>query len=145
MVWINHNFFRRSVLLFSPTFNLATNDQLHMMKPLVPHLVDYAAFFYFPLSFFAIAIVLNVVFLYHPILNLPKSSLKLYLKDWNGRNLAFFAGFLCGLGNGLQFIGSQAAGYAAADCVQALPLVSTFWVMVFFGEYRSHPQEPTCC
>jgi glucose uptake protein GlcU len=30
----------------------------------------------------------------------------------------------------------QAAGYAAADSVQALPLVSTFWGVVLFGEYR---------
>ncbi|KAG6397777.1 hypothetical protein SASPL_144238 [Salvia splendens] len=41
--------------------------------------------------------------------------------------------FLCGLGNGLQFMGGQAAGYAAAEAVQALPLVSTFCL---FGEYR---------
>jgi len=32
--------------------------------------------------------------------------------------------------------GGQAAGYAAADSVQALPLVSTFWGIVLFGEYR---------
>uniref|UniRef100_J3NDM0 Uncharacterized protein n=1 Tax=Oryza brachyantha TaxID=4533 RepID=J3NDM0_ORYBR len=30
----------------------------------------------------------------------------------------------------------QAAGYAAADAVQALPLVSTFWGVILFGEYR---------
>ncbi|KAM3398154.1 hypothetical protein P3S68_001668 [Capsicum galapagoense] len=33
-------------------------------------------------------------------------------------------------------MGGQAAGYAAADAVQALPLVSTFWGIVLFGEYR---------
>ncbi|KAL2523034.1 Ureide permease 2 [Forsythia ovata] len=125
-----------SYSLFSPAFNLATNDQWHVMKEGVPHLVVYAAFFYFSLSFFAMAVILNVIFLYHPVLNLPKSSIKGYLKDWNGRNLAFLAGLLCGLGNGLQFMGGQAAGYAAADCVQALPLVSTFWAILFFGEYR---------
>ena len=32
--------------------------------------------------------------------------------------------------------GGQAAGYAAADSVQALPLVSTLWGVLFFGEYR---------
>ena len=32
--------------------------------------------------------------------------------------------------------GGQAAGYAAADSVQALPLVSTFWGVLLFGEYR---------
>ncbi|KAG8366955.1 hypothetical protein BUALT_Bualt16G0022100 [Buddleja alternifolia] len=129
--------------LFSPTFNLATNNQLDMMKDGVPNLVVYTAFFYFSLSFFIIAILLNVSFLYHPILNLPKSSIKAYLKDWNGRKWAFFAGLLCGLGNGLQFMGGQAAGYAAADCVQALPLVSTFWGILFFGEYRRSSRR-TC-
>jgi len=70
-----------------------------------------------------IAIVLNITLLYHPILNLPKSSLKAYLRDWNGRGWAFLAGFLCGFGNGLQFMGGQAAGYAAADAVQVCPIL----------------------
>ncbi|CAI9752740.1 unnamed protein product [Fraxinus pennsylvanica] len=124
-----------SYSLFSPAFNLATNDQWHVMRMGVPHLVFYAAFFYFSLLFFIMAVILNVIFLYRPVLNLPKSSIKGYLKDWNGRNLAFLADLLCGIGNGLQFMGGQAAGYAAADCVQALPLVSTFWAVLFFGEY----------
>ncbi|KAG6654153.1 hypothetical protein CIPAW_05G125500 [Carya illinoinensis] len=91
-----------SFSLFSPAFNLATNDQWQTLKEGVPHL----------------------------------SSLKAYLRDWNGRGWAFLAGFLCGFGNGLQFMGGQAAGYAAADAVQALPLVSTFWAILLFGEYR---------
>ncbi|KAM4121169.1 hypothetical protein ACJW30_03G188300 [Castanea mollissima] len=122
--------------LFSPAFNLATNDQWHTLKEGVPHLSVYTAFFYFSVSCFVVGIVLNIIFLYHPILNLPKSSLKAYLSDWNGRGWAFLAGFLCGFGNGLQFMGGEAAGYAAADSVQALPLVSTFWAILIFGEYR---------
>lgn len=122
--------------LFSPAFNLATNDQWHFLKEGVPHLVIYTAFFYFSLAFVVMAVILNVIFLYYPLLNLPKSSLKEYLKDGNGRGWAIAAGLLCGFGNGLQFIGGQAAGYAAADAVQALPLVSTFWGIIFFGEYR---------
>ncbi|KAL4320170.1 hypothetical protein GQ457_18G024560 [Hibiscus cannabinus] len=122
--------------LFSPAFNLATNDQWHTLKHGVPKLVVYTAFFYFSVSCFVIALVLNISFLYHPALGVPKSSFKAYLNDWNGRWWAFLAGFLCGFGNGLQFMGGQAAGYAAADAVQALPLVSTFWGVVLFGEYR---------
>lgn len=122
--------------LFSPAFNLATNDQFHLLKKGVPHLVVYTAFFYFSVSCFVVGIVLNIIFLYRPILNLPKSSFKAYLADWNGRGWALVAGFLCGFGNGLQFMGGQAAGYAAADAVQALPLVSTFWAVLLFGEYR---------
>ncbi|KAL6983352.1 Phospholipid metabolism protein [Sarracenia purpurea var. burkii] len=104
--------------LFSPAFNLATNDQWHTLKPGVPHLTVYTAFFYFSASCFVIAIILNITFLYHPVLNLPKSSPGAYLTDWNGRGWAFLAGILCGFGNGLQFMGGQAAGYAAADAVQ---------------------------
>ncbi|KHN29993.1 Putative ureide permease A3 [Glycine soja] len=87
-------------------------------------------------SCFVIAMILNITFLYHPVLNLPKSSFKAYLADSDGRVWAMLAGLLCGFGNGLQFMGGQAAGYAAADAVQALPLVSTFWGVVLFGEYR---------
>lgn len=122
--------------LFSPAFNLATNDQWHALKEGVPHLDVYTAFFYFSISCFVLAVILNVVFLYRPILNLPKTTFKAYLNDWNGRGWALLAGLLCGFGNGLQFMGGQAAGYAAADAVQALPLVSTFWGILLFGEYR---------
>ncbi|XP_039114472.1 ureide permease 1-like [Dioscorea cayenensis subsp. rotundata] len=122
--------------LFSPAFNLATNDQWHTLKQGVPHLVVYTAFFYFSCSGFLCAIVLNIRFLYKPVLGLPKSSFTAYLKDCKGRQWAFLAGVLCGFGNGFQFMGGQAAGYAAADAVQALPLVSTFWGILLFGEYR---------
>lgn len=122
--------------LFSPAFNLATNDQWHTLNHNVSHLSVYTAFFYFSVSCFVIALILNIIFLYKPVLNLPKSSISAYLGDWNGRGWAFLAGFLCGFGNGLQFMGGQAAGYAAADAVQALPLVSTFWGILLFGEYR---------
>ena len=40
-----------------------------------------------------------------------------------------------------QFMGGQAAGYAAADAVEALPLVSTFWGIVLFGEYRKSSKK----
>ncbi|KAE9615479.1 putative ureide permease [Lupinus albus] len=122
--------------LFSPAFNLATNDQWHTLNKGVTHLSVYTAFFYFSVSCFVVAIILNITFLYYPVLNLPKSSVKAYLRDWDGRGWALLAGLLCGFGNGLQFMGGQAAGYAAADAVQALPLVSTFWGIFLFGEYR---------
>ncbi|XP_038681471.1 ureide permease 2-like isoform X4 [Tripterygium wilfordii] len=122
--------------LFSPAFNLATNDQWHTLKKGVPKLVLYTAYFYFSVSCFVIAIILNIILLYRPVLKLSRSSLKAYLNDWNGRSWALLAGLLCGFGNGLEFMGGQAAGYAAADSVQALPLVSTFWGIILFGEYR---------
>lgn len=104
--------------LFSPAFNLATNDQWHALKKGVPHLIVYTAFFYFSVSGFVIALILNIRFLFSPILDTHRSSFKAYLNDWNGRGWALLAGLLCGFGNGLQFMGGQAAGYAAADAVQ---------------------------
>ncbi|XP_050374372.1 ureide permease 2-like isoform X2 [Argentina anserina] len=127
--------------LFSPSFNLATNDQWNTLKEGVPDLVVYTAFFYFSVSCFTIAIILNIIFLYRPILGSPKTSCKAYLKDWDGRGWALLAGILCGFGNGLQFMGGQAAGYAAADAVQAFPLVSTFWGILLFGDYRNSSQR----
>ncbi|WCJ22115.1 ureide permease 2 [Euphorbia peplus] len=122
--------------LFSPAFNLATNDQWHLLEDGVANLVVYTAFFWFSISCFTLAVILNVSFFYRPVLNLPRSSVKGYVTDWNGRGWALLSGLLCGVGNGLQFMGGEAAGYAAADAVQALPLVSTFWGIVLFGEYR---------
>ncbi|KAL6882075.1 hypothetical protein ACP4OV_011547 [Aristida adscensionis] len=122
--------------IFSPSFNLAINDQLHLLKNGTPHLVVYTAFFYFSVSGVVLGVCVNVWFLYRPIAGVPASSIGAYLKDWNGRHWALLAGLLCGLCNGFQFMGGQAAGYATADAVQALPLVSTFWDVVLFGEYR---------
>lgn len=99
-------------------------------------MVVYTGFLYFSVSFTVMAVILNVSFLYHPILGAPKSSVSVYLRDWNGRGWAILAGLLCGFGNGLRFMGGQAAGYATADSVQALPLVSTLWGVLIFGEYR---------
>jgi hypothetical protein len=104
--------------LFSPAFNLATNDQWHTLKPGVPHLVVYTAFFYFSVAAFAFGFGINLIFLYRPMLGLPKSSFSAWLRDWNGRWWALLAGALCSFGNGFQFMGGQAAGYAAADAVQ---------------------------
>jgi drug/metabolite transporter (DMT)-like permease len=112
--------------LFSPAFNLATNDQWHTLKDDVPHLVVYTAFFYFSIASFVIGIGLNILFLYRPMAGVPKSTFRAYLKDWNGRHWALLAGFLCGFGNGFQFMGGQAAGYAAADAVQVCLFFLTF-------------------
>lgn len=126
-----------SYAMFSPLFNLATNDQFHLLKPGMPHLSVYVTFFYFSTAFFILAILVNIWLLYFPILGLPKSSISSYISDDEGRHFAIMAGIVCAVGNGFQFMGGQAAGYAAADAVQALPLVGTFWGIVLFGEYRN--------
>lgn len=120
-----------SLSLFSPAINLATNDQWDTLRKGLPHLTVYAAFFFFSVSCFLIAVVLNITFLYRPMLNLPRSSLKGYLTDWNGRGWALVAGLLSGFGNGLQFMGGQAAGYAAADAVQVKLVVHKLLRCIF--------------
>lgn len=117
--------------LFSPAFNLATNDQWSTLPKGVPKLVVYTAFFYFSIAGFLIALILNLIFLYRPMVGLARSSLKKYVNDSKGRGWAVFAGFLCGFGNGLQFMGGQAAGYAAADSVQVC-----FYLSVSISSYR---------
>ncbi|XP_039806621.1 ureide permease 1-like [Panicum virgatum] len=122
--------------VFSPAFNLATNDQWHLLKKGVPHLVVYTAFFYFYLSGFVITVCVNIWLLYRPIAGVPASTMEAYLRDWNGRHWALLSGLLCGFCNGFQFMGGQAAGFATADAVMASPLICTIWDIILFGEYR---------
>nr|CAB3462143.1 unnamed protein product [Digitaria exilis] len=116
--------------------NLGTNDQWHTLSNGTPHLVVYTVFFYFTVSCFVLEVCLNVWFLYQPRAGVPASTIGAYTMDWKGRNWALVAGLLCGFGNGFKLMGAQAAGYAASDAVLALPLVSTVWAVVLFGEYR---------
>lgn len=97
-------------------------------------MVVYTAFFYFSMSCFVIGVGLNILFLYRPMAGVPKSSFRAYLGDWEGRQWALLAGLLCGLGNGFQFMGGQAAGYAAADAVE-----------VCFAESMSSPYSLYAC
>ena len=106
--------------LFSPAFNLATNDQWHALPAGVPHLAVYTAFFYFYLSGFVIAVCVNIWLLYRPIASVPASTMEAYLRDWNGRHWALLSGLLCGCCNGFQFMGGQAAGFATADAVMVI-------------------------
>lgn len=124
---------------FSPLFNLATNDQFHLLKPGVPHLVVYTTFFYFSTALLITSVIFNVYLLYNPVLGIPKSSITNYINDWEGRHLALIAGLVCGFGNGFQFMGGQAAGYAAADAVQVSPtFFNLIFSCIFHGEYVAH-------
>ncbi|KAK3139855.1 hypothetical protein QOZ80_5AG0391580 [Eleusine coracana subsp. coracana] len=114
--------------LFSPAINLAINDQWHVLRKSVPHLGVYTAFFYFSVSCFALGVSLNLWFLYRPMAGVPASTIAAYARDWNGRHWPLLAGLLCGFGNGFQFMGGQAAGYAAAD---AVPVPSSVSAAVF--------------
>ena len=62
--------------------------------------------------------------------------------SWMDRRVALLAGIVCAAGNVLQFHGGQLVGYATADLVQAYPLISTLWDILWFGEF-AHVQW--CC
>jgi hypothetical protein len=49
-------------------------------------------------GFTAVAWVLNLTFLYFPILGAPKSTIMSWVKDNDGRLIALAAGIICGLG-----------------------------------------------
>ena len=53
-------------------------------------------------GFTFVAWVLNAIFLYKPILGAPKSSFKEWIKDNDGRLIAYAAGIICGLGKYVQ-------------------------------------------
>ena len=48
------------------------------------------------------------------------------------------------MGNGAQFLGGSLAGFAAADLVQAYPLVGTVWGIGCFGEFRAASRRVYC-
>jgi len=129
---------------FSPAFNIAVNDPFHWHSTRndddgsngvglsVP-----SANFWFSMSFVLCSIGWNVVIMTKTSV-VPRSSWDAYSMEESffERRLAFLAGFLCALGNWLQFQGGYLAGFAAADMVQAFPLVSTLWDVLLFGEFR---------
>ena len=77
--------------------------------------------------------------MHHPPPGWERSSLYAYLRSTarRGRGLAILAGVVCALGNATQFWGGALAGFAAADLVQAFPLVGTVWGVCCFGEFRA--------
>lgn len=124
-----------AISLFSPLFNIATNDNFGLLPPGTTKLSVWLANLYFGLAFGFGAVALNVFFLYYPPFGTAPSSISAYLKDHKLRGWAFFTGFLCSSGNLAEFLGGQAAGYAAAAMVQAFPLVGTLWGILLFKEF----------
>lgn len=125
-------------------FILATNDQWHTLKQGVPHFTIYFAFFYLLVSCFFIAVILNVVFLTTLCLICPRQhSMHIYLNDWDGRGSAL-AGFLCGFGNGLEFMSGQGPGYAASASVQVIFFTSLWFVIESNPTLNSILIAPCC-
>jgi hypothetical protein len=123
---------------FSPSFNLAVNDPLGFSdgRPLsVP-----VANLWFSLSFTLASVVGNILLMHYPpnSAGLARTTFACYLNEsFTQRRMSLLAGFVCGLGNVLQFQGGSLVGFATADLVQAFPLISTIWDVLVFGEFSS--------
>jgi hypothetical protein len=123
---------------FSPCFNIAVNDPFHWTSNSsngFGGLSVLEANLWFSFAFALLSILGNI---YLMACTLPSSNLWTYLTNeaFRDRCLAIVAGSVCALGNLLQFQGGKLAGFAAADLVQAFPLVATMWGVWLFGEFR---------
>ncbi|CAL8466195.1 g5731 [Coccomyxa elongata] len=124
--------------LFSPGFNVTTNDDFHTLAPGVKPLTVYTGYFWFCTIYFVLAVIMTQIMMRYPPLGQQRSTWLAWLKDHNWLSaIGFLSGILVSIANVLQFLGGQAAGYAASDLVQANPLVATFWGILFFNEYRN--------
>eukprot|EP00977_Amphora_coffeiformis_P019186 scaffold7007_cov146-Amphora_coffeaeformis.AAC.6 len=141
---------------FSPCFNVAVNDPFgwsnknnNASKQSTanntngddPSVLVFYSNLWFSLSFGVASVVGNLILLkYYDEASVHKSIaeiLETYLTQasWTDRRVALLAGLVCATGNVLQFHGGQLVGYATADLVQAYPLVSTVWDILWFGEF----------
>ena len=132
-----------ALTFFSPAFNIFVNDPFHWSS--TSSKTEHGLSVTFANSSFAIAFTLssilwNVVLMKHSSSSsrIKASNLFAYLHEpWNSRKLAILSGIICALGNALQFHGASIAGFAAADMVQAFPLVGTIWDVLIFEEFKN--------
>ena len=118
---------------------LSVNDQFNWLDGTGKSpLSVWTANLFFAIGFFASAVILNVWLMYAPPKGSEPSSLQNYFADnGRGRRIAGVAGCINALGNTLQFIGADLAGFATADLVQAYPLVGTVLSFYVLGELRN--------
>ena len=135
---------------FSPAFNIAVNDPFHWTARTSDdhaHTQDEncalrvaCTNLIFSFAFWLASLVGNLLLLKRQVCSSSTTALlQRYLctSTVSNRRLALSAGLVCAVGNVLQFQGGQLVGYATADLVQAYPLVSTLWDVVWFGEFRT--------
>lgn len=117
---------------FSPAFNIAVNNPFGFRGS---GLSVAMANVWFSLAFCLCSVVGNVYLM--TFSTVSQSSVFTYAREsYKERMTALVGGFVCALGNVLQFQGGKLAGFATADLVQAFPLVATVWDVVVFGEFR---------
>ncbi|QDZ22046.1 ureide permease [Chloropicon primus] len=127
---------------FTPAFNIAVNDPFSFVASAEgPHS---------PLSVTAANMIFALSFTASAVLSQSRSLLKKHEKETAAsilrarylgsggvrRAYAILSGIFCCLGNFLQFHGGKLAGFAAADVVQAFPLVGTLWGVLLFQDYN---------
>lgn len=122
---------------FSPCFNVAMNDPFHWTTNSyndsvnnIPARVAQVNV-YFGSAFWLTSIFGNLLLLQQRHQEVRDGLFSCAFRPW-----ALSAGIVCAFGNVLQFHGGQRVGYATADLVQAYPLVSTIWDILWFGEFR---------
>lgn len=121
---------------FTPAFNIAVNDPFQWYDDgglEVPY-----ANLWFAFAFTLCSVIGNLRLMKGTTFStIPSTSWRNYTSEsWYEKRLAFCAGMICAFGNWLQFQGGFLAGFAAADMVQAFPLVSTLWDYFLFHEFR---------
>lgn len=125
---------------FSPALNIAVNDPFSWSSTSNTEggLLVTVANSWFAIAFALSSIIWNIFLMRYPpsTTSVAESCIQLYIGEpWRDRQLAFFSGVVCALGNALQFQGGSLAGFAAADMVQAFPLVATMWDFIIFEEF----------
>ncbi|KAF8768548.1 hypothetical protein HU200_007515 [Digitaria exilis] len=116
-----------------------------MSKKGVPHLVVYTTFFYFSVAGFVLRFCVNVWFLYRPLAGVPKSTIRAYINDWNGRHWALLAGFLCGFANGFQFMGGKLLDLLQLMLFRQSPSSAHFGILSFSASTGGHQGGHISC
>ena len=128
---------------FTPAFNIAVNDPFQWYDDGLE--VPYANL-WFAFAFTLCSVIGNLRLMRGTAFStIPSTTWRNYTNEsWSERRLAFSAGTICAFGNWLQFQGGFLAGFAAADMVQAFPLVSTLWDYFLFHEFRQTSCKVGC-
>jgi hypothetical protein len=104
-------------------FVVAVKDALGVLPAGAPRLDVYTAAALYAMGFGLMALLVSCWAMYAPPLGTQRSSVSGWAGDWRGRALCVLSGALTSGGDMLQFMGGDAAGYAAALLVSAHPLV----------------------
>jgi len=128
---------------FSPAFNVAVNDPFDWNGDFAgadPSLLVVFANLWFSLAFGMASVVGNLALFKFELHEQNVEEIfwnYMTQASWTDRRVALLAGLVCAAGNILQFHGGQLVGYATADLVQAYPLVSTLWDILWFREFAN--------